>query len=74
VILHNGTGGNADDVVKIYTVATTAALADLEGESIDGDWKLRVSDRVGQDVGKLNNWGLVINPDSGAELVATTVG
>ncbi|MBW7991254.1 MAG: M6 family metalloprotease domain-containing protein [Planctomycetes bacterium] len=64
VILHEKTGGSADDVVKTYTVATTPALGSLAGQSISGDWQLRVSDRVGQDVGKLNSWRVVIHPAS----------
>lgn len=61
VILHDGTGGNADDVIKTYTATTTPALGNLAGESINGDWQLRVSDQVGQDFGKLNNWRAVIH-------------
>ncbi len=62
VILHDETGGSADDVVKTFTAATTPALGSLAGQSISGDWQLRVSDRVGQDIGKLNNWRVVIHP------------
>lgn len=62
VVLHKeGTGGSDDDVVKTYTTTTTPALASLSSQSISGEWQLRVSDRVGQDVGKLNNWRLVIH-------------
>ena len=64
VILHDETGGNAHDVVKTYTVATTAELGSLAGQSISGDWELHVSDRVGQDFGKLNTWRVVIHPAS----------
>ena len=64
VILHDETGGSADDVVKTYTATTTPALGNLAGQSISGDWHLRVSDRVGQDVGKLNTWRVVIHPAS----------
>jgi subtilisin-like proprotein convertase family protein len=64
VILHDGTGGSADDVVKTYTVATTPALGSLAEQSISGDWQLSVSDRVGQDVGKLNTWRIMIHPAS----------
>lgn len=63
VILHNETGGNADDVVKTYSLATTPALKSLEGQLIRGDWQLRVADRVGKDFGKLNTWGIVIHPE-----------
>jgi M6 family metalloprotease-like protein len=64
VILHDETGGSADDVVKTYTATTTPALGNLAEQSISGDWQLRVSDRIGQDVGKLNTWRVVIHPAS----------
>ena len=62
VILHDKTGGSADNVVETYTAATTAALGNLTGQPINGTWRLSVSDRVGQDVGKLNSWRVVIHP------------
>lgn len=64
VILHDETGGSVDDVVKTYTATTTPALGSLAGQSISGDWQLRVSDRVGQDIGKLNTWRVVVHPAS----------
>ena len=64
VILHDETGGSADDVVKTYTATTTPLLGSLAGQSIHGNWQLRVSDQAGQDVGKLNTWCLVIHPTS----------
>ena len=60
VILHDGSGGSADDVVKTYTASTLPALEALSGESISGLWRLRVSDHASRDMGKLNNWRLVI--------------
>ncbi len=62
VILHDETGGSADNLVKTYTAATTVALGNLAGQPINGTWRLSVSDRVGQDVGKLNTWRVVIHP------------
>ena len=62
VILHDETGGSADDVIKTFTATTTPALGSLTGQSISGDWRLSISDRVGQDVGKLNTWRVVIHP------------
>jgi M6 family metalloprotease-like protein len=62
VVLHNLTGGPADNLVKTYTAATTPGLAGLTGQAISGDWRLSVSDRAGQDVGKLNSWRIVIQP------------
>ncbi len=62
VILHDKTGGSADNVVKTYTKATTAGLGNLAGQPISGTWRLSVTDTAGQDVGKLNSWRLVIQP------------
>ena len=62
VILHDKSGGRAHNIEKTYTATTTPALGDLAGQSIRGDWQLRVSDWAGQDVGKLNNWRVVIHP------------
>jgi len=36
------------------------ALGVLRGESITGEWKLRVDDAIAQDGGSLNSWGLKI--------------
>ena len=32
------------------------------GVSINGDWKLKVSDHAGADQGKLNRWALQLRP------------
>jgi len=62
VVLHDGSGGSADNIVKTYTSATTAALGTLAGQAIAGQWALLVSDRAAQDVGKLNSWRVVVQP------------
>lgn len=62
VVLHGESGGSADNLVKTYTKATTAALATLAGQTIAGNWQLEVSDRVAQDEGKLNSWRVVVQP------------
>lgn len=62
VNLHDESGGNSDDVVTTFTAATTPGLESLAGETISGDWQLRVSDRAGLDLGKLNIWSIVIHP------------
>lgn len=64
VVLHAGTGGSADDVIATYTASTTPALGELAGQPINGEWRLRVSDHASRDLGKLNNWRLVIRPAS----------
>lgn len=58
ILLHNRTGGSADNLIKTYTEVNTQAVQALRGERAQGDWKLRVSDHAGADQGKLNRWAL----------------
>ena len=58
VLLHNRTGGYADNIIRTYTAANTPNLRILRGESVSGPWTLNVSDRAGADQGKLNRWAL----------------
>lgn len=58
VLLHNRTGGSADNLIKTYTLSNTASLQTLRGHAIQGNWKLKVSDRASKDQGKLNRWAL----------------
>ncbi|BFU95585.1 MAG: hypothetical protein NTNFB02_23070 [Nitrospira sp.] len=60
VLLHNLTGGQAKNIIKTYTRATTPDLGGLIGKPIAGDWRLRVSDRAAEDIGKLNMWKVTI--------------
>jgi len=50
-VLHNRTGGSANNINKTYTV-------DLSGEALNGTWNLRVKDNGVGDTGKLNSWGV----------------
>ena len=38
------------------------ALSAFDGESLAGDWTLKVSDIAGDDTGALNSWGMRITP------------
>ena len=60
IVLHERTGASTNDLVKTYDVHTTPDLAQLNGKSTNGDWKLMVSDHAGVDVGKLRRWDLSI--------------
>jgi subtilisin-like proprotein convertase family protein len=60
ITLHNLSGLDADNIIKTYQVNNLPALATLQGQPIQGDWKLKVSDVAGQDVGKLNRWKITI--------------
>ena len=50
-LLHNRTGGSADNVVQTYTV-------NLSGEALNGAWKLRVNDNAIGDTGYINSWSI----------------
>jgi subtilisin-like proprotein convertase family protein len=60
VFLHNCTGGDTDNIIKTYTMSNTSNLQALQSVMINGVWKLKVSDHVNADEGKLNRWALKI--------------
>ena len=50
-LLHNGSGGSANNIVATYTVNASS-------EAANGTWKLRVYDRYNGDTGYINGWSL----------------
>ncbi len=50
-VLHNRSGGSADNIIRSYTV-------NLSGEAKNGTWKLRVNDNAGSDIGKIDSWSI----------------
>ena len=60
VPLHQRTGGDADNIIKTYSTATTPQLQTLRGQPIQGAWRLRIADLEAADIGKLNRWSLKI--------------
>ncbi|MEZ5464882.1 MAG: M4 family metallopeptidase [Lysobacteraceae bacterium] len=50
-LLHNGSGGSADNLQGTYTVNASS-------ESANGTWKLRVYDRYNGDTGYIDAWSL----------------
>jgi secreted trypsin-like serine protease len=50
-VLHNRSGGSADNINKTYTV-------NLSSEVRNGTWRLRVNDNANADTGKLDTWTL----------------
>jgi subtilisin-like proprotein convertase family protein len=64
VHLHHRSGGNADNIIKTYTMATTPGLGVLVGERVRGTSKLKVADLEAADLGKLNHWELRITRQS----------
>ena len=53
VLLHDRTGGSADDLRATYEVGNFA------GEAANGDWTLTVIDTAAQDTGKIMSWNLL---------------
>lgn len=51
-VLHNRSGGSADNIIQVFTVNASSEVA-------NGTWKLRVSDQANRDVGTLNTWSLI---------------
>jgi len=71
-VLHDRTGGNADDLVRTWSTSDTSSLAALVGARIAGDWELRVSDHVSRDAGVLNAWASAIDVGDEARSVHET--
>jgi extracellular elastinolytic metalloproteinase len=57
-ILHDQSGRDEDNIIRSYDSVTSPALAALVGQSVQGNWQLRVKDLAAQDLGKLNRWKL----------------
>ena len=60
VLLHNRTGGAADNIQTEYPDLTAPAgsLSAFTGKSIAGNWTLKVRDLAAGDTGKINSWTL----------------
>ena len=50
-VLHNRSGGSADNINKTYTV-------NLSSEALNGTWKLRVNDNYTYDTGYIDSWSV----------------
>ncbi|MCS6776655.1 MAG: proprotein convertase P-domain-containing protein [Chloroherpetonaceae bacterium] len=74
VLLHNRTGGSADDLITSYPDLTTPAqdLSVLIGKQINGTWRLRVRDLAALDVGTLNTWALTLSYNGAVDRTVTT--
>ena len=48
-VLHNRSGGSADNIIQTYSV-------NLSSEALNGTWRLRVNDNAGGDTGYMNSW------------------
>jgi subtilisin-like proprotein convertase family protein len=62
-LLHNRTGGSADNVTTTFSIATAAAqaLSVFNGKNTAGAWKLKVQDLAALDTGTLSSWKITFN-------------
>jgi len=58
VVLHNRTGGRADDLRETWHSAQHEGLAGLRNLPTGGRWALHVADRAAVDVGTFNTWSI----------------
>lgn len=57
-MLHNRTGGGADNIDTTYNRTSAPALDTLLNQEINGDWALHVSDLEAADTGALDKWAV----------------
>ncbi|MFL2857887.1 MAG: proprotein convertase P-domain-containing protein [Planctomycetota bacterium] len=67
VMLHNGSGGSADDINTTYddetgtnTTSPASPLSALDNGNPLGDWSLTIADNAGGDEGVLTYWALEV--------------
>lgn len=74
VILHNQTGGSADNVTTTFDTLTAPAqpLSAFNGKTPNGTWQLKVQDLAASDVGTLNAWSLIVKTGTAAPPATTT--
>ena len=63
-MLHDKKGGYTDDIKETYFSDSLQTLADLEGESINGNWSLHIKDLALIDTGRLNWWKIEMEYES----------
>ena len=63
-LLHNRTGGSADNIDQTYTV-------NLSSEVSNGTWRLRVEDAASLDVGFIDSWTLNLGGGGGGACTGT---
>jgi hypothetical protein len=57
-ILHNRSGGSADNLRGAYDKSAAPGLETLVGEEAQGEWTLAVYDLAPRDTGKLEVWAI----------------
>jgi len=69
VILHNRSGGSANDIETSYHSDELTALSELHGEEALGDWTLNVADHAAIDVGTLLHWAIEMDIEHAVQVV-----
>jgi subtilisin-like proprotein convertase family protein/Zn-dependent metalloprotease len=74
VLLHNETGGSADNIITTYPTLTSPAesLDVLAGKPIAGVWKLWVADGYTLDTGTIRSWSLSVERQTPLVVNTTT--
>ena len=68
-MLHDKTGGYTDNIKETYFSDSVQTLADLGGESINGNWTLHIKDLALYDTGRLNWWKIEIKYESEEQVI-----
>ncbi len=58
IILHNRSGGATRNLKQTFDALTIPALADFQGQTVKGTWKLEVQDMAFRDEGQLVKFGV----------------
>lgn len=72
-VLHDKTGGSADNLVRTYTSEDTTSLQSLQGSVVRGNWTLHVVDSARRDIGTLEQWGIEIELGDGPREITEEV-
>lgn len=60
VVLHDRSGGDADNLQRSFDLAAVPGLSLFFEQPVQGDWVLHVQDLAKHDIGRLNRWELEI--------------
>lgn len=72
-VLHERSGGGADDIQRKFNTATDPQLARLIGNPVGGDWRLQITDLAAYDTGTLDSWAIELEVDSREPVVSAEV-
>lgn len=73
VVLHSRSGGNADDLMREFDLASTPALSTFASEPAGGEWTLHIKDLARFDRGRLKSWAIDITGRAAAEAIGEDI-